>query len=171
MTREEIINKMKKEIEKSGKNIDFAVPLWDGYDEIIQIGCFTKDGIIRDINGVRVEEKWDEIDDVVLENCYECRTTTETKGRNAILNMNNSKRILVDAIHEVCEQKIGEDEYEDIELSLCRHGVQYERIVYSGGRYKVVYSYFAEYGDVFEELEDIKDMDGDILTEIFKKII
>lgn len=171
MTREEIINKMKKEIEKSGKNIYFAVPLWDGYDEIIQIGCFTKDGIIRDINGVRVEEKWDEIDDVVLENCYECRTTTETKGRNAILNMNNSKRILVDAINEVCKQQIGEDEDEDIELYLCRHGVQYERIVYSGGRYMVVYVYWTEYGEEYEEMECMENMDGDMLTEIFKKII
>ena len=171
MTREEIISAVKAAIENSGRNIDFAVTLWDGYDEVIQSGCFTKDGIIRDINGVQVEEEWDEVDDDILENCWECRTTTETKGRNAIINMNNAKRTLINAINEICQQKIGDDEYEDIELYLCRHGVQYECIVYSGGRYKVVYVYWTEYGEEYEEMECMEDMDGDMLADIFNAIV
>lgn len=171
MTREEIISAVKDEIENSGRNIDFAVPLWNGYDEVLQSGCFTKDGIIRDINGMQVEEEWDEVDDDVLENCWECRTTTETEGRNAILNMNNAKRTLVSVINDICEQKIGEDENEYIDLHLCRHSVKYECIVYRGGRYKVVYVYLSEYGEEYEEMECMEDMDGDMLANIFNEIV
>lgn len=166
MTKEELVKLIKDEVSKNGE-IHFAVELYDGYDNIVQNGTFTEDYIIRDVCGMEHKETYEEIDEDVLNNCYESRVTFETLFNNARLNTRNDHFLMVSLLNQVLEAKIGED---SADLNLAEYGNHYDCVYWQDYQYCVSLRYYGEDGTEYTTSEPISNLSIDMLNTIFHKI-
>lgn len=166
MTKEELIKVIKDEVAING-NVQFAVDLWDGDGYNVQNGMFTDEYVIRDINGMQVKETYDEIDEEVLENCYECRVTMEILFNNARLNTQNDKFLMVTILEDMLSSKIGED---SVDINIKDGGNHYDEVFFDDNRYQVSFHYYNEDGQEETDCTDLSLLDIDMLAAIFRQI-
>lgn len=166
MTKEELIKVIHDEVEKNGE-VQFAVDLWngDGYD--VQNGSFTDEYVIRYINGIELKETYDEVDEDVLENCWECRVTFETLFANARLNARNDKFTIIHIINDMLQSKVGED---CIDISISEYGNHYDCVYWQDYQYYVLVRYYEEDGNEYTTSEPIANLSIDVLSAIFNKL-
>ena len=166
MTKEELIKIIHDEVEKNGE-VQFAVDLWNGDIYEVQNGSFTDEYVIRYINGMELKETYDEIDDEVLENCWECRVTLETLFANARLNTRNNKFTIVSIINDMLQSKVGED---SIDISVSEYGNHYDCVYWQDYQYCVSVRYYDEDGTEYTTSEPIDTLSIDVLSAIFNKL-
>lgn len=165
MTKEELIKTIKDEVSKNGE-VHFAVELYDGYGNFVQNGMFTEDYVIRDINGMQVKETYEEIDEDVLNNCYDSRVTFETLFANARLNTHNDHFIMVNLLEQILEAKIGKD---SADLNFDEYGNHYDHIQWKNGEYCVMIRYYCSNGDEDFCSEPLSNLSIETLTTIFNQ--
>ena len=165
MTKEELIKTIKDEVSKNGE-VHFAVELYDGYGNFVQNGMFTEDYIIRDINGMQVKETYEEIDEDVLNNCYDSRVTFETLFANARLNTHNDHFIMVNLLEQILEAKIGKD---SADLNFTEYGNHYTKVFFNANQYHVLIRYYHEDGMEDFAREPISSLSIETLTTIFNQ--
>ena len=166
MTKEELIKVIHDEVEKNG-DVQFAVDVWNGDVFEIQNGSFTDEYVIRYINGVELKETYDEIDEDVLENCWECRVTYETLFANTHINIRANMFTIVSIINDVLKSKVGED---SIDISISEYGNHYDCVYWQDYQYCVSVRYYGEDGTEYTTSEPIANLSIDMLSAIFHEL-